>query len=63
MILIFVFVNGEINVLMCLVFYKVFVIFVFLVINEIIYDVLKVENNFNFRIRFYRLIKVVKGDF
>lgn len=48
---------------MCLVFYKVFVIFVFLVINEIIYDVLKVENNFNFRIRFCRLIKVVKGDF
>ncbi|NES52986.1 ABC transporter permease subunit, partial [Escherichia coli] len=34
------FANGEINVLMCLVFYKAFVIFVFSAINEIIYDVL-----------------------
>ncbi|MCE6091066.1 ABC transporter permease [Mycoplasmopsis agalactiae] len=56
------FANGEINVLMCLVFYKAFVIFVFSAINEIIYDVLKVENNFNFRIRFSRPIKVAKGD-
>ncbi|MCE6115317.1 ABC transporter permease subunit [Mycoplasmopsis agalactiae] len=56
------FANGEINVLMCLVFYKAFVIFVFSAINEIIYDVLKVENNFNFRIRFHRPIKVAKGD-
>ncbi|MCE6061728.1 ABC transporter permease [Mycoplasmopsis agalactiae] len=56
------FANGEINVLMCLVFYKAFVIFVFSAINEIIYDVLKVENNFNFRIRFGRPIKVAKGD-
>lgn len=56
------FANGEINVLMCLVFYKAFVIFVFSAINEIIYDVLKVENNFNFRIRFSRQIKVAKGD-
>ncbi|MCE6114637.1 ABC transporter permease subunit [Mycoplasmopsis agalactiae] len=56
------FANGEINVLMCLVFYKAFVIFVFSAINEIIYDVLKVENNFNFRIRFRRPIKVAKGD-
>ncbi|NEU03028.1 ABC transporter permease, partial [Escherichia coli] len=47
---------------MCLVFYKAFVIFVFSAINEIIYDVLKVENNFNFRIRFSRPIKVAKGD-
>ncbi|EIN15418.1 Oligopeptide ABC transporter, permease protein [Mycoplasmopsis agalactiae 14628] len=56
------FANGEINVLMCLVFYKAFVIFTFSAINEIIYDVLKVENNFNFRIRFSRPIKVAKGD-
>ncbi|MCE6056460.1 ABC transporter permease [Mycoplasmopsis agalactiae] len=56
------FANGEINVLMCLVFYKAFVIFVFSAINEIIYDVLKVENNFNFRIRFSKPIKVAKGD-
>ncbi|TKA59366.1 Oligopeptide ABC transporter, permease protein [Mycoplasmopsis bovis 8790] len=56
------FTNGEINVLMCLVFYKAFVIFLFSAITEIIYDVLSVENNFNYRIKFRRTAKVVKGE-
>ncbi|QQH25307.1 ABC transporter permease [Mycoplasmopsis bovis] len=56
------FTNGEINVLMCLVFYKVFVIFLFSAITEIIYDVLSMENNFNYHIKFRRPAKVVKGE-
>lgn len=56
------FTNGEINVLMCLVFYKAFVIFLFSTITEIIYDVLSVENNFNYHIKFRRPAKVVKGE-
>ncbi|WP_282460585.1 ABC transporter permease subunit [Mycoplasmopsis bovis] len=56
------FTNGEINVLMCLVFYKAFVIFLFSAITEIIYDVLSVENNFNYHIKFRRPAKVVKGE-
>ncbi|QQH22021.1 ABC transporter permease subunit [Mycoplasmopsis bovis] len=56
------FTNGEINVLMCLVFYKAFVIFLFSAIAEIIYDVLSVENNFNYHIKFRRPAKVVKGE-
>lgn len=56
------FTNGEINVLMCLVFYKAFVIFLFSAITEIIYDVLSVENNFNYHIKFRRPAKVIKGE-
>ncbi|MEI7132412.1 ABC transporter permease [Mycoplasmopsis bovis] len=56
------FTNGEINVLMCLVFYKAFVIFLFSTITEIIYDVLSVENNLNYHIKFRRPAKVVKGE-
>ncbi|UOE63344.1 ABC transporter permease [Mycoplasmopsis bovis] len=56
------FTNGEINVLMCLVFYKAFVIFLFSAITEIIYDVLSVENNFNYHIKFRWPAKVVKGE-
>lgn len=56
------FTNGEINVLMCLVFYKAFVIFLFSAITEIIYDVLSVENNFNYHIKFRRPAKVVRGE-
>ncbi|QQH24332.1 ABC transporter permease [Mycoplasmopsis bovis] len=56
------FTNGEINVLMCLVFYKAFVIFLFSAITEIIYDVLSMENNFNYHIKFRRPAKVVKGE-
>lgn len=56
------FTNGEINVLMCLVFYKAFVIFLFSAITEIIYDVLSVENNFNYHIKFRWPAKIVKGE-
>lgn len=43
--------NGEINVLMCLIFFKSLLIFLISAINEIIFNILKADNNMNFEFK------------
>ncbi|MBZ4204051.1 ABC transporter permease subunit [Mycoplasma tauri] len=43
-----IFNSGEINVMMCLIFFKVLTILLISFFCEVIYDVLKVDNNYNF---------------
>ncbi|WP_029513562.1 ABC transporter permease subunit [Mycoplasmopsis primatum] len=56
--------NGEINVIMCLIFYKAFIIFTLSFGAEISYDVMNVNNHlsFDYKISFVRRHKLFKAE-